>query len=531
MFNKDFYPTPEHVLDTMLAGIDLNGRTILEPSAGSGAILDYCAKFAPKEMLCCELHPDLSRIAASKGRLIANDFLKVTPEQISHVDFIIMNPPFSGDEKHILHAYEVAPEGCRIISLCNSETLRKDFSRSRKELLKVISDYGYSQDIGSAFSGADRKTDVEISIINLFKPRTSEDTEFEGYFDMNDSDEEDGENGVMQFNEIRNIVNRYVGAVKVFNKVMDTNSEISNLIKPINGTSRIEFGAFHQKGNYRSEINRDDFKKELQKSAWRTVFSRLNMDKYITSKIKEDLNSFIEKQSNVPFTMGNIQRMLHLLIGTHADRMNQVLVQAFERICSFADSNNTAGEGWKTNSGYKVNRRFIHPYICEYDSRWPSEGIKVRYERGDRMDDIVKALCLLTGENYDDQIPLNTYFGYPYHLRRVSDNKLLGGYQYSFRDRDGYSGAQNVKEALSKKGIEVEIYKTGTSWGEWHDWGFFRVRGYKKGTMHFEFKDEKVWELFNRKVAEIKGWRLPEKTDTKKKGTERAAKKGVEVYG
>ena len=38
--------------------------------------------------------------------------------------------------------------------------------------------------------------------------------------------------------------------------------------------------------------------------------------------------------------------------------------------------------------------------------------------------------------------------------------------------------------------------------------GFFRIRGYKKGTMHFEFLDEDVWNKFNYEVARIKGWQL-----------------------
>ena len=38
------------------------------------------------------------------------DFLTVKSEQISHIDFIVMNPPFSNADKHILHAYEIAPE-------------------------------------------------------------------------------------------------------------------------------------------------------------------------------------------------------------------------------------------------------------------------------------------------------------------------------------------------------------------------------------------------------------------------------------
>ena len=32
-----------------------------------------------------------------------------------------MNPPFSNADKHILHTYEIAPRGCKIIALCNGK--------------------------------------------------------------------------------------------------------------------------------------------------------------------------------------------------------------------------------------------------------------------------------------------------------------------------------------------------------------------------------------------------------------------------
>ena len=34
--NPDFYPTPVEVIDKMMMGEDIIGKTILEPSAGSG---------------------------------------------------------------------------------------------------------------------------------------------------------------------------------------------------------------------------------------------------------------------------------------------------------------------------------------------------------------------------------------------------------------------------------------------------------------------------------------------------------------
>lgn len=37
--NADFYPTPVEVINTMMLGEDILGKTILEPSAGSGNIV------------------------------------------------------------------------------------------------------------------------------------------------------------------------------------------------------------------------------------------------------------------------------------------------------------------------------------------------------------------------------------------------------------------------------------------------------------------------------------------------------------
>ena len=51
----------------------------------------------------------------------------------------------------------------------------------------------------------------------------------------------------------------------------------------------------------------------------------------------------------------------------------------------------------------------------------------------------------------------------------------------------------------------------GLFWpGEWYEWGFFRFRPYKKGTVHFEFLDEEVWAAVNARYAKIKGQVLPE---------------------
>ena len=42
MFNRDFYPTPEKVIEEMLKVSEVTNKIILEPSAGTGNIVDTC---------------------------------------------------------------------------------------------------------------------------------------------------------------------------------------------------------------------------------------------------------------------------------------------------------------------------------------------------------------------------------------------------------------------------------------------------------------------------------------------------------
>lgn len=502
MFNADFYPTPRPVIDRMIAGIDLKGSIVLEPSAGSGAILSVLKEFGAKT-IACEKHPDLAKIAMSKAdRFLTYDFLQVESTDISHINYIVANPPFSCADRHIEHMWNIAPEGCQIIALCNSATLENRFSNRREHISNLIKDHGNFEYLGNCFSDAERKTEVNVSLVRLFKPKTGE-NEFEGYFDLSEEYEQQ-ENGIMQYNEIRNIVNRYVAAVQKFEAVMEASKEINDLMRPINPHEDIYFGAFIKDHNRRFEhhsVDRDTFKKELQKMAWKSIFNKMDMRKYVTKSVMEDINKFCEQQQMVPFTMKNIYKMIDMIIGTHANRMNRVIIEAFEKICRYSDVNSEAGETWKTNSGYKINKNFIKPWICEMSYNAKMSLIHGCYED---LDDIVKALCFITGKRYEDQ---------PDIWKFVRNNPKIDSHGNIVRDE-----------------FQRIIYQE-LEFGKWYKWNdFFEIKGFKKRTMHFRFIDENAWYLFNKKVSEIKGWRLPSKTDTRKTGKERQRKAGVEVY-
>ena len=139
IFNPDFYPTPTDVIDTMMIGEDIKGKIILEPSAGNGNIIKYLKLNGAKQVLFCEIEPDLAMISSKEGKFIGQDFLSLKKEDISHIDYIVANPPFSRDEDHILHMWEVAPEGCTIVTLLNWNTYDEAYTTKRKQLKQLVS--------------------------------------------------------------------------------------------------------------------------------------------------------------------------------------------------------------------------------------------------------------------------------------------------------------------------------------------------------------------------------------------------------
>lgn len=84
--NADFYPTPDEVINTMMMGENFIGKTILEPSAGKGNIVDWLKKNGAGKIIACEKDANLKKLLNGKCEMIADDFLTVSSEQISHVD-------------------------------------------------------------------------------------------------------------------------------------------------------------------------------------------------------------------------------------------------------------------------------------------------------------------------------------------------------------------------------------------------------------------------------------------------------------
>jgi hypothetical protein len=500
MFNSDFYPTPSKVIETMLYGYDLNNKVIWEPSAGKGDIVDYLLLQGAKQVIACEKNADLRKILSGKCKLIADDCLQVQSHQVSHIDFIVMNPPFSADEKHIIHAFEIAPAGCTIIALCNLSTVENPTYNNRKKLIQLIDGFGSYENLGACFSDSERSTKIEIALVKLVKPANEDaaNDEFSGFF-MEDEVEQSGSAGIMPYNMVRDLVNRYVQAIKIF----DSQLEAGILMNDIT-TGYFSSGIAFECTQQGKKVKRNEFKKDLQKSGWLFIFEKLNMQKYATRGLKEDINKFVEKQEKVSFTMRNIYKMIEIVIGTQSSRMDKAMLEVFDKLTQHYDENRYNVEGWKTNKHYLMGEKFILPGMCYQDQRWDKGKSKISTNFGsyfELVDDLLKALCHLTGDNYDHFISLNHFIRYEY---KIMENGKYISAEYN------HATADDKIKKLKAVGRNVKIQAFEPVYGQWFDWAYFEVKAYKKGTMHFKFKDRELWGKFNQHIAKLKGYPLYE---------------------
>lgn len=501
MFHEDFFPTPPEVIDTMISGLDITGRVCYDPSAGKGNITDRLSAEGASQVLATELNADLRKILQNKCTLIGSDFLKVESHEISHVQIIVMNPPFSDGANHILHAFKIAPDGCKIRALCNLATLKNGYSKSRQELKTLIETFGQYISLGECFSNAERRTDVEVAFISIDKPGSDYSQEFEGFFMEEDQEELTG-SGLMPYNVVRDLVNRYVESIKIFDQQLETAARLNDLQSGYFNDNKPELSLSVSRCTV--PIKRNEFKKEMQKSGWQFIFNKMNMQKYATRGLKEDINKFVETQENIPFTMRNIYRMLEIVIGTQDQRMDKAILEVFDKVTRHHDDNRYNIEGWKTNSHYLLTRRFIMPTLTELGGH--GEVSAIYSGNFELVEDLMKALCYVTGSNYDEKTNLRDCIQYRYFLKK--DGEFV-------RNQSGKIVSESQDYAIKRLQEHTypgsEIFHNKIEWGQWFNWEFFKIRTYKKGTIHFEFLDERVWGLFNQRVAKLKGYPLAEK--------------------
>ena len=123
-----FYTPPEVADEMATLALLRPGLTVLEPSAGGGALADACLKFEPKVTVFC-IEKDSGAAAKLSARGLparCADFLTWDGGfgPWGAFDRVVMNPPFSrgADAKHVAKAYEWLAPGGRLVALMLKES-------------------------------------------------------------------------------------------------------------------------------------------------------------------------------------------------------------------------------------------------------------------------------------------------------------------------------------------------------------------------------------------------------------------------
>lgn len=520
VFDPEFFPTPEEVIEKMLApyAATISSATILEPSAGNGAILDYLYnKGVPYtyetgrgQRLSDRIKVDRTRLYAierneelrlilqgKKYKVIASDFLTFVPEH--RFTLCAMNPPFSVGVNHLLHAWDILSGG-DIVCLLNAETVRNPFTAARKRLAAIIEQNGSVEFIGRAFKNADNPTDVEIAIVRLHKEATEDPFRIDIQEFQRDNTPDFGE--MMQETDrvaINDKLDAYircwdmtkaatVNLLKAYSTFMfyataflEKNGQdqygyrgydlVENLFKALNET-RYKAGdhtdSYTGSATHLSTVY-NEFIDQIKAKAWNTIFQQIGIGKYMTTGLEKKLDEFRIAQSSMSLTKENIFKLFQFIMGNINTIMDNCVVDVYDLFTGFYEGNTACDEGWKTNKRYKCNRKVILPSACE-----TSYSGYYRSSYSAHLDDIDKAMCWLTGRSFDTMDDRS--FDTRSILRRADPDNST---------------------------VETVVNSIPVGDQSWHDGAFFRVKAFKKGTIHLLFKDEALWAKFN--VAVNKG--------------------------
>jgi hypothetical protein len=478
IFDIEFYPTPLNVVYKMLGKVAdrKKNMTFLEPSAGSGNILEVVKNDSRfKKIYAIESNPDLVLTLQGKGyNVISNDFL--TFEPTNTFDCIIMNPPFSNGDEHLLKAWDIIKGGCGdVVCLINAETIRNPYTKKRALLSTIIQQHGSVEYIGRPFADYGRKTNVEVAMVHLRS--NNEDDIFKINFDGSKEETPDFKQFVEEGTDIatNDKVGAYLRSWKLAQEscleYLKAKEKFEFYAKPFFGGSSLEYVEknFSMSEQKDIKLHYNALIDECKRRAWETIIRQIGMDKFMTSNLRKSFDEFKSSQGAYELNRENIANLVSFICLNSNNIMKRAVVDLFKEFTSYDKKNTNHTEGWKTNSNYKVNKRVILPAFVE--CKW-SNYYSYNSYRYSAYNDIDKVMCYLSGVSYD------TMTAYPrnnYEKRLTEEEK------------------QRV--ALISAVGEVQVGDN-----TWHESRFFRFRCFKKGTLHIEFKDEELWAKFNKAV-------------------------------
>lgn len=496
---SEFFPTPKSICGQMIGCVNwAKVKTILEPSAGKGDLCDAIKQFKHErryeeqtDIDCIEIDMNLRFVLKGKGfRVVHDNFLSYATNK--QYDLIIMNPPFSNGDEHLVRAVEMQEAtGGQVVCLLNAETLRNPFTNLRKVLLKKIKEHkAVVRYLKSPFKKAERKTDTNIALVYFNIPSIVRESEMFSRMEKARSTEFTSTESkeVAPGDRIEGLVRAYdveTAASLAFLHEWDALSP-----KIMNGSesySRPTIGITigeHKVHNGLSTEAVNDYMKLVRLKYWRRLLDLPEINKQMTTAIRNSYEAKIRDMENYEFSMFNIQEVIWDIHAQLKAGVEDEIIRLFDKLSNEHSYYENSGNenihyynGWKTNKAHKVNYKVIIPAYGSFAKRYDYDKHRRFVEKmNDFIDsrscysvlaDLEKTLDYLDGKD-------------PNRQRITLENTLNIAEHYSFQTRN----------------IECT---------------YFYVTFYKKGTCHITFKDDAkiLIDRLNIYVGRNKNWLPP----------------------
>ena len=491
--NKDFYPTPEVIINKMLCDIDFRMiQSILEPSAGSGNIVEalkrkekFYREKLPLDIDCIEADANLQHILKGKEfRVVYNDFL--TYDTMKEYDLIVMNPPFSNGCKHLLKALEMQQRnGGAIVCLLNAETLKNPCTNDRQYLQRKLTEYNAKVEfIQDAFMDAERKTAVEIALIKVKLPDVQRDSFIlDGLRKAQEQREVDENDSyyLVEGDFFKAIVNQYKMEVEAGIKLIKEYYAMKPFILSQFGKDK-ETGETIQTGGcilsldignnrdkYNNKLSINEYIREVRKKYWSALFENKKFIGQLTGNLQRDFYNRVEDLKDYDFSLYNIYQLKIDMQKKVVKGVEDTIVALFEELSHkhhwYDETSNNIHyyNGWKTNKAWIINKKVIIPLAGYKDLDYSWGGFKPTHRDViTKLEDMEKCFNYLDG---------------------------------------GLTEAINLEESL----------KFAEEYGETKNiqLKYFTVTFYKKGTCHIVFNDDELLKKFNIFGSQHKGWLPP----------------------
>jgi len=492
--NRDFYPTPQKLIDKMLSGVDLEKiETILEPSAGSGNIVDALRqkeeihnKYHRYEKCkfdidCIEIESNLQHILKGKNyRVVHNDFL--TYDTMKEYSLIIMNPPFSNGCKHLLKALEMQSRtGGAVICLLNAETIRNVYTNERLDLQRKLTEYNAEIEfIQDAFLDTDveRKTGVEIALIKVYIPKVQKESFIWNGLKKSQKEREyvaTESTQLIDSDLFKAIVNQYQLEVEAGTKLIKEYFAMQPFILSEFGKNE-ETGETIQKGNCilslkvgNKELSVNQYIREVRGKYWKALFQNPKFIGQLTNNLQSEFYNKINELCDYDFSLYNIYQLKIDIPKKVASGIEDTILKLFDEFSNkyhYYDEmskNIHYYNGWKTNKAWIINKKVIIPLNGYRDLQFSWGGFKpTYYETVRKLQDIEKCFNYLDG-GLTEAVDL----------------------EKSLKFAEEYGETKNIQLK------------------------YFTITFYKKGTCHIVFNNEELLKKFNIFGSQRKGWLPP----------------------